>query len=510
MNTVEESLVKKRHSWRNVLWTGLITCGFGLLGLGICAGGGTLAYALDARARMQTRLETQDEVVAAAAAHAHQVKQQVEALRLELEQDRQGVVARLGQLRTTVTGLERANVDLEGRVEQRRVALKKQKEIEAEENQRHAELLGSIRTSAADVAGMVKNSPVTALAGTPESVSQQLLAPDTSASIMQVRTLRTLMLEQIQAASQVQRQRIPIVDRSGKQVDAEVVLLGTFTALYKSDAEVGFALYSPPSRQLLALSQLPGYTLKKQIKNYFSGNSDAAPIDIGHGASLRQMTYQRSLSAQVRYGGIIVWPILGIGVVALILVAERIWFLSRQRYDSDTILAQLQPCIDAQQWEKCEQLCQHRDVPLTRVLAGGIPFVTRPREELENVLQEEILTEIPAQERFLSTLAVLASIAPLLGLLGTVTGMIHTFELITFHGTGDPRMLSSGISEALVTTMFGLGVAIPLMLAHSLISRQVENHIAELEEKAISFVNRVTKALHTGSVAVAQPNKTAE
>jgi biopolymer transport protein ExbB len=72
--------------------------------------------------------------------------------------------------------------------------------------------------------------------------------------------------------------------------------------------------------------------------------------------------------------------------------------------------------------------------------------------------------------------------------------MIHTFELITFHGTGDPRMLSSGISEALVTTMFGLGVAIPVMLAHSLISRRVESRIADLEEKAISFVNRVTKA----------------
>jgi biopolymer transport protein ExbB len=126
------------------------------------------------------------------------------------------------------------------------------------------------------------------------------------------------------------------------------------------------------------------------------------------------------------------------------------------------------------------------------------------RAELENVLQEAILAEIPAQERFLSTLGVLASIAPLLGLLGTVTGMIHTFELITFHGTGDPRMLSSGISEALVTTMFGLGVAIPIMLAHSLISRRVEERIADLEEKAISFVNRVGKVRQKQHAALAK------
>jgi biopolymer transport protein ExbB len=92
------------------------------------------------------------------------------------------------------------------------------------------------------------------------------------------------------------------------------------------------------------------------------------------------------LGAQVRFGGIIVWPILGIAVVALVLVAERLWFLSRQRYDSDSILVQMQPCIDAHQWNACEQLCKCKDVLLIRVLAVGIPFVIRPREELENVL----------------------------------------------------------------------------------------------------------------------------
>lgn len=484
MNRAGGILVLAGYSWRNVFLAGLIFCGTGL--------SSAAAYAQDARVKIQTR----DELVTAAQTHAHQVKQQVENLRLELDHDRQGVMFRLTQLRKTVTELERINAQLQRQVEERSAALKRQKAIETEENQRHAELLGSIRTSSADVAGMVKNSPVTALNVSLDATLHQLFAMDSSASIAQVRVLRMLMLGQIQAASQVQRQRIPIVDRSGKQVEAQVVLLGTFTALYETDEEVGFALYSPPSRQLMALSQLPGYTLKKQIRNYFGGSSNAAPIDIGHGASLRQMTYQRSLGAQARYGGVIVWPILAIAVVALVLVAERLWFLFRQRYDSDAILTQMQPYLDAHQWDECGRLCQRWDVPLTRVLAAGIPFVTRPREELENVLQEEILTEIPAQERFLSTLAVLASIAPLLGLLGTVTGMIHTFELITFHGTGDPRMLSSGISEALVTTMFGLGVAIPLMLAHSLISRRVESRIAELEEKAISFVNRVTKALH--------------
>jgi biopolymer transport protein ExbB len=115
------------------------------------------------------------------------------------------------------------------------------------------------------------------------------------------------------------------------------------------------------------------------------------------------------------------------------------------------------------------------------------------REEMENALQEAILKEIPPMERFLSTLGMLAAIAPLLGLLGTVTGMIDTFHVITMHGTGDPRLMSGGISEALVTTMLGLTVAIPLMLSQTLLNRTVENRIGEMEEKAVALVNIIHK-----------------
>lgn len=113
---------------------------------------------------------------------------------------------------------------------------------------------------------------------------------------------------------------------------------------------------------------------------------------------------------------------------------------------------------------------------------------------MENSLQEAILKEIPPLERFLSTLGMLAAIAPILGLLGTVTGMIDTFFVITQHGTGDPRLMSDGISVALVTTMLGLSVAIPIMLAHTLLSRSVDNRIAQMEEKAVALINIVERS----------------
>lgn len=436
--------------------------------------------------------------------HHTEVAAEVEELRRTLARDREELEEKLARLRAEVNQLEDTRTRLKERVDTRRTELEAQKKMEKEHNQRHEELLGSIRTRVADVAEMVENSPVTALDPRQDEALQDILAEDAAAGMDEVRAMRDIMLAQIRAAAQVQHRELKIVNRAGKHMDAEVVLLGAFTAMYRSESEVGFALYSPPSRQLLALSRAPGYTLKNAIRNYLDGETEAAPIDIGHGAALRQMTYERGLGEQVKYGGFIVWPILGIGLVALVLIFERIWFLTRQRQNAEAILNSLQPDIATRDWDACAATCARYNVAPARVFRAALPYVDGSRAELENVLQEAILAEIPAQERFLSTLGVLASIAPLLGLLGTVTGMIHTFELITFHGTGDPRMLSSGISEALVTTMFGLGVAIPIMLAHSLISRRVEERIADLEEKAISFVNRVSKVRQEQHAALAK------
>jgi biopolymer transport protein ExbB len=104
------------------------------------------------------------------------------------------------------------------------------------------------------------------------------------------------------------------------------------------------------------------------------------------------------------------------------------------------------------------------------------------------------LKEMPRLERFLPTLGVLAAIAPLLGLLGTVTGMINTFQVITAVGTGDPRMMSGGISEALLTTQFGLTVAIPIMIIHHFLERRVDKIVGDMEEKGTAFAVTMIKS----------------
>ena len=130
---------------------------------------------------------------------------------------------------------------------------------------------------------------------------------------------------------------------------------------------------------------------------------------------------------------------------------------------------------------------------MVHVLRAGLEARDEDRDTLESVLQEAILHELPRIERGMAVLAVLGAVAPLLGLLGTVTGMIDTFRVITLFGTGDPKLMSGGISEALITTELGLAVAIPIMLLHTFLSRRADHIVGDMEEKAVQLTNIIQK-----------------
>jgi biopolymer transport protein ExbB len=302
------------------------------------------------------------------------------------------------------------------------------------------------------------------------------------------------LFSQIQSAGQVLVTQGPLVDRKGKEREARLLLLGNFTGIYTLDNETGFLLYSDASQRYFALSRLPSAKIQDNIRSYLKGERDDVYMDISKGGAVRQLTHQMSLIEQVPKGGVIVWPILALFVIAVLILVERVFFFATCSIDVEALMATLREKIMADDWEGCKTVLeQKKKKMIPKILLTAIALRDRTRPEIENALQEAILGEIPAIERFLSTLGMLAAIAPLLGLLGTVTGMINTFHVITYYGTGDPRMMSSGISEALVTTMLGLSVAIPIMLCHTLLSRRVETQISRMEEKSVAFVNLVFK-----------------
>jgi biopolymer transport protein ExbB len=357
------------------------------------------------------------------------------------------------------------------------------------------ELVGMIRINANDIHQLITRNLQTALDPAINRSSLRILATHSQLPKMDdVRSMVASLWSQIRRSTEVTRQTGTMVDRAGREVEAEILMIGPFTAAYQSERETGFLSYAASSGKLYALSHLPPSRTQKWLKDYLDGESESVPLDISRGAALRQLTHQLSLWNQIPQGGPIVWPILAILLVGLVIVVERTVFLYRKRLDAGSLILQIEKLAYEQKWSGCEQACQaQKSKPTARVLRAGLLCCRMPREEMENALQEAVLKEVPPLERFLSTLGMLAAIAPLLGLLGTVTGMIDTFHVITLYGTGDARLMSGGISEALVTTMLGLSVAIPLLLAQTLLNRAVDKRIGEMEEKSVTLVNIVQK-----------------
>jgi biopolymer transport protein ExbB len=163
------------------------------------------------------------------------------------------------------------------------------------------------------------------------------------------------------------------------------------------------------------------------------------------------------------------------------------------------IMDRMNELVSGGDWDGAETLLHgRRNSPVGHVLSAGLEMRHADRQTQESVLQEAILNQLPKVERGMAVLAVLGAVAPLLGLLGTVTGMIDTFRVITLYGTGDPKLMSGGISEALVTTMLGLGVAIPIMLLHTFLSRRVDHIIGDMEERSVQLCNIFQKHNHRG------------
>ncbi|MBL0731656.1 MAG: MotA/TolQ/ExbB proton channel family protein [Desulfosarcina sp.] len=359
------------------------------------------------------------------------------------------------------------------------------------------ELTGQTRIAAKDLDDLLGRSLNSALMPGIFDKIKPVLSKTIFPGMNDIKNMTDILFNEIKKSGEVSIQKGTIVNRSGEEVKADILAIGNFTAAYRingKEKEIGFLIFSEKSRRLFALSKLPGSSLTSKIKKYMEGKSDLVPIDMSHGAALRQLTHKANLKQQIMNGGPIVWPILGIGVLAFMIIIERFIFLKRVHINADKMMTNVNNLASQKKWDECIELCKEgKDRPVPRVLLAGINSRDASREDMENVLQEAILREIPRIEKFMSTLGMLAAIAPLFGLLGTVTGMINTFHAITFYGTGDPRMMSGGISEALTTTMLGLGVAIPIMLFHTFLSRNVETIIGQMEEKAVSLTNIICK-----------------
>lgn len=196
-----------------------------------------------------------------------------------------------------------------------------------------------------------------------------------------------------------------------------------------------------------------------------------------------------TLAETIEGGGLIGLVIIGIGIIGIILVCIRLFFLMQLSVHDPKQVIEAQKEVEKGNLDKAKDIVDHIRGAMGRVLASTIVGIKTDPENIEDIIAESILHEQPTVDRFRSIISVFAAVAPLLGLLGTVTGMIATFDIITQFGTGDPKLLSGGISEALITTEFGLIVAIPLLLVGNLLASRGDRIISNLEVKALQFIN---------------------
>ena len=277
----------------------------------------------------------------------------------------------------------------------------------------------------------------------------------------------------------------------GREFEGTFVQIGGVQALFAGEAEGApsgiVQLQHGSSRPHV----MPAPTSEAQaaIARLGRGEEAVVPIDLTSGAALRTRKRRGSLGERISSGGVVMIPIIIIGIVCMLVGVWKLTQLVRIRTDFDAPLARLLGLLSSGRVEEATALAQESSPPLRRLMEEGMAHREASREDLEEVMHEAIIVEVPPLERYLAVLAVGATVSPLLGLLGTVTGMIHTFSLIAVHGTGDPRLLSSGISEALITTEAGLVIAIPLLLLYAFLSRRVRAISDGLEKGAVSFIN---------------------
>ncbi len=215
------------------------------------------------------------------------------------------------------------------------------------------------------------------------------------------------------------------------------------------------------------------------------------PFDPTMGNAHKMEQTKETLTEHILKGGPVMWPILGLAAAALLVALYKWLHLALQRTPSKAKVAEVIAAISHGDPAALREKVAAIKGPVGRMLAVGVEHMREPRELIEEAMYETVLTTKQRLNGLLPFVAIAASSAPLLGLLGTVTGIINTFKRITVFGSGDVKSLSGGISEALITTEWGLIVAIPALLIHAFLSRKARSIVGGMEATAVSFVNEI-------------------
>ncbi|WP_372385042.1 MotA/TolQ/ExbB proton channel family protein [Vibrio sp. BS-M-Sm-2] len=346
------------------------------------------------------------------------------------------------------------------------------------------ELFGVVRQNAKELGAELSSTVNSVDRAEHTATVDQIIDAKSLPSMPQLTGLWMSMVEQIQASSELSKSQIAFINGEGNTQTVDAYRLGSIGLV----TDQGYVSWNTQREDAIAYLKQPsnGPTLAS-LSTLANGDVSNVVVDPSRGFMLEQLALTPSLTDRLQAGGVVGKVILGLLAIGLIIALVRGISLAIAR---QKIRAQLKNPEQA------------GDNPLGRVLAVYNKEQNQTVEALELRLLEAIVDEQTHLEKGLSMLKLLAALAPMLGLLGTVTGMIETFQVITQFGNGDPKVMAGGISMALVTTVLGLVAAMPLLLAHNILSTQAENIRNILEKQGIGLVAEQAEKTDESKVVV--------
>ncbi|ANO51427.1 MotA/TolQ/ExbB proton channel family protein [Woeseia oceani] len=292
------------------------------------------------------------------------------------------------------------------------------------------------------------------------------------ASIEDIERLWFELQREVAESGKIVRFNQQFATADGERVSEEVVRVGVFNIVY----EDGYLQYDPTTENVTELQRQPDQARYTNSTGDILNATDGTVrfgLDVTRGSILSLLVESPTVMERVHQGGIVGYCIIGLGIVGLLIALWRWIGLS---VDGRKVAAQL------------KRDSASTDNPLGRVLAAYESNRGADTETIELKLSEAALKEMPGLTKGLLFIKVISVVAPLMGLLGTVTGMIKTFQVITLYGAGDPKMMAGGISQALMTTVLGLVVAIPMVLIHTLVSGQSRKIVNIIHSQSAGIV----------------------
>ncbi len=413
---------------------------------------------------------------------------------------RERIEAILARCETTTREIEQARKDLETADQRHREAEAEQREARSDEADLRRLLFEKIEALQNRVKVGVPHGERGARLEVLERLRETVSEPGFDLPHAMEIYLRQA-IEEIRLGASRELYDTSVTTDEGRRVEATCFRIGKIFQAYRSAGGDHAALL------VRGVGEEGGYTWKESgeagdvVQKAIRSETGVyrLPMDVTLDISADRLSVSKDLLSTLASGGLVMIPLGLVALAGILLVLERALVLTLARPRTRQLEREVIGRVREGDPEGATEAAGRIRGPAASVLHAGLSARAGGRTAVEEAVEERAVRALPGLERFLSAIAALAAIAPLLGLLGTVTGMIATFDVITLFGTGDPRLLSGGISEALITTQVGLIIAVPLLLLHRILAGAVERSVTSMETLGVALVN----ALYHGSPAAA-------